>query len=152
MPNISIETMAGTITSGKSLKAIYWSLIVRCKEKMKVWKPGIRRLIEVIIDGAFVYPNCITRYATDSLTAIDYDVQVEQNHPLPEDENEEMLIDLQNVEAKTMSKKAYMQKWRGLTDEQVEEELSQIARERQIIEDFAFEQQIPEFSKGEIEQ
>jgi len=138
MPNVSIETMRGTITSGKSLKAIYWSLIVRCKEKMKVWAPQIRRLMEVIIDGSYVYPNCITRYAPEPLTPIEYEVKVVQNHPLPEDEIDEMQVDLQNVEAKTMSKKAYMQKWRGLTDEQVNEELEQIALERQIIEDFAF--------------
>ena len=34
-----------------------------------------------------------------------------------------------------MSKKSYMKKWRGLNDAEVEEELRQIAIERQMIED-----------------
>jgi len=37
-----------------------------------------------------------------------------------------------------MSRKAYMKKWRGLTDDEVKEELEQIALERQIIEDSSF--------------
>jgi hypothetical protein len=129
--------MAGVITSGKSLKALYWGLIVRCKEKMKVWEPQLRNLIETIIEGSFLYPNCIKRYISEPLIEVDYDVKVEQNHPLPEDEIEEMTVDLRNVESRTMSKKAYMQKWRGLTDEQVDEELMQISKERQILEDIS---------------
>jgi hypothetical protein len=52
VPNITLESMAGVITSGKSLKALYWSLIVRCKEKMKVWGPQLRNLIITIIEGS----------------------------------------------------------------------------------------------------
>ena len=50
MPNITLETMMGVITSGKSLKALYWSLIVRSKEKMKVWGPQLRHLITMHSD------------------------------------------------------------------------------------------------------
>ena len=34
-----------------------------------------------------------------------------------------------------MSRKSYMKKWRGLTDSEVDDELAQIALERQIIEE-----------------
>jgi hypothetical protein len=135
MPNITLESMTGILTSGKSLKAIYWSLIVRCKEKMKVWGPQLRQLIKVIIDGAYLYPTYIEKYINDSLIEVDYEVRIVQNHSLLEDDIEEMTLDLQNVEAKTMSKKAFMKKWRGLTDDQVTEELNQISLERQILED-----------------
>jgi len=37
-----------------------------------------------------------------------------------------------------MSKKAYMKKWRQLTDDEVLEELEQIALERQLLEDSSF--------------
>ena len=47
-------------------------------------------------------------------------------------------MDLSEVESKTMSRKAYMKKWRGLTDDEVQEELEQIALERQMIEDSSF--------------
>ena len=138
MPNVTLESMQGAITSGKSLKAIYWPLIVRCKEKMKMWGPQLRQLVHIIIQGAMVYPNCIKQYTNDTITAVDYEITVEQNTPLPEDELEEKNMDLAEVESKTMSRKAYMKKWRRLTDDEVRDELEQIALERQLIEDASF--------------
>ena len=150
MPNITLESMQGAITSGKSLKAIYWPLIVRCKEKMKMWGPQLRQLINIIIQGAMVYPGCIERYTDDVVQPVAYEVSVTQNTPLPEDEIEEKNMDLSEVESKVMSRKAYMKKWRGLTDDEVKEELEQIALERQIIEDssFAPSDDAPPYSAG----
>ena len=138
MPNITLESMQGAITSGKSLKAIYWPLIVRCKEKMKMWGPQLRQMIHIIIQGAMVYPGCIEQYTDDVIQPVAYEISVTQNTPLPEDEIEEKNMDLSEVESKTMSRKAYMKKWRGLTDDEVQEELEQIALERQLIEDSSF--------------
>lgn len=138
MPNITLESMQGAITSGKALKAIYWPLIVRCKEKMKMWGPQLRSLIDIIIQGAMVYPNCVTKYINDTLVPVDYEIKVEQNTPLPEDETEEKTMDLSEVDSKTMSRKSYMKKWRNLTDDEVQAELEQIALERQILEDATF--------------
>lgn len=138
MPNITLESMQGAITSGKALKAIYWPLIVRCKEKMKMWGPQLRALVDIIIQGAMVYPNCVDKYINEPISPVDYEISVEQNTPLPEDEVEERNMDLAEVESKTMSRKAYMKKWRRLTDDEVDDELAQIALERQIIEDSSF--------------
>lgn len=138
MPNITLETMQGAITSGKALKAIYWPLIVRCKEKMKMWGPQIRQLVDIIIKGASVYPNCVQKYTNDTIMPVAYEIKVEQNTPLPEDEIEERNMDLAEVESKTMSRKSYMKKWRSLTDDEVMEELEQIALERQMIEESSF--------------
>ena len=60
---------------------------------------------------------------------------MENQYPLPEDEAEEKVIDLQEVNNQTMSKKSYMKKWRNLTDEEADQELEQIARERELLED-----------------
>lgn len=136
MPDI--EEVQATITSGKALKAIYWPLLVRCKEKMKTWGPQLRQLVHIILQGAMVYPGCITKYTNDVITAVDYEIKIEQNTPLPEDEIEEKNMDLSEVESKTMSRKAYMKKWRGLTDDEVDEELEQIALERQMLEESSF--------------
>lgn len=138
MPNITNESLSGVITSGKALKAIYWPLIVRCKEKMKMWGPNLSLMVEIIIKGAMAYPNTIKRYTKDKIVSVDYVIDVVQNTPLPEDEIEEKTIDLAEVEAKTMSRKTFMKKWRGLTTSQVQEELEQIALERQILEDSSF--------------
>jgi hypothetical protein len=134
MPNITLETMVGAITSGKALKAIYWPLIVRCKEKMKMWGPQLSAMVDIIVEGSLQYPNTITNYVSNPLTPVEYEVDVEQNTPLPEDENEEKEMDLNEVQMNVMSKKSYMKKWRGLTDDEADEEIEQMAREREILE------------------
>ena len=135
IPNITNDTLAGIITTGKALKAIYWPLIVRCTEKMSVWAPALQRLADIIIGGAIAYPNCVKAYISERIKDIPYEVDVASNTPLPEDEQEEKTMDLAEVESQTMSKKSYMKKWRGLTDEEVSEEITQIAYERQVLED-----------------
>lgn len=135
IPNINSEKLQGVITSGKTLKALYWSLIVRCNEKMLVWGPALQCIADIILEGAKLYPES-ARVMTDiEVPDIVYEVQVENNYPLPEDEVEEKTMDLAEVAAQTMSRKAYMKKWRNLTDEEAQAELQQIALERQMLED-----------------
>lgn len=138
MPDINLQTMSGAITSGKALKAIYWPLIIRCKEKMKTWGPQLEAMVSIVIDGSIVYPNCIKRYTDDFLVSVAYEVDVEQNIPIPDDEVEEKNVDLAEVTAQVMSRKSYMKKWRQLTDDEVAEELEQIAIEKQILEEASF--------------
>lgn len=138
MPDINLQTMSGAITSGKALKAIYWPLIIRCKEKMKTWGPQLEAMVSIIIDGAIVYPRCIKRYTDDFLVSTAYEVEVEQKIPIPDDEVEEKNVDLAEVTAQVLSKKSYMKKWRGLTDDEVTEELEQIAVEREMLETSSF--------------
>lgn len=135
IPNINSEKLQGVITSGKTLKALYWSLIVRCNEKMLVWEPALKNIAELIIEGAKLYPESAKMMSTVEIPDIEYEVKVENNYPLPEDEAEEKAMDLAEVSAKVMSRKAYMKKWRNLTDEEIEQELEQIAKERQMIEE-----------------
>lgn len=137
MPNITLSSMQGAITSGKALKAVYWPLIIRCKEKMKTWAPHLSEIISLIIDGSLIYPNCMVNYIDNVPSVINYVVDVEQNTPLPEDETEQKSLDISEVAAMVMSKKSYMQKWRDLTDKEADAELLQIAYERQILEDSA---------------
>lgn len=134
VPDVTLENIQGIVTSGKAMKCLYWPLIVRCGEKMKVWGPAIKYIIDVIIRGSMVYPNCIKRYTNAILSPVDYEIEVVQNYPLPEDEQEEKEMDLAEVAQKTMSLKTYMKKWRNLTDSEVEEELQQIAYEASLLE------------------
>lgn len=140
IPNINSEKLQGVITSGKTLKALYWSLIVRCNEKMLAWEPALVYIADCIIEGAKLYPESkAALMKNDShnydIPDIPYEIKVENNYPLPEDEQEEKTIDLAEVSAQTMSRKSYMKKWRGLTDEEIQAELQQIALERQMLED-----------------
>lgn len=134
VPDVTLENVQGIVTSGKAMKCLYWPLIVRCQEKMKVWGPSIKYAIDTIIKGAMVYPNCIKKYTDDVISPVDYEVVVTQNYPLPEDEQEEKQQDLAEVAQCTMSRKAYMKKWRLLTDHEVEEELQQMAYEASLLE------------------
>lgn len=138
MPNITLESLQGSITSGKSLKAIYWGLLARCKEKFKMWSPQLQNLIDLLIKGVYAYPNSAVDYINDNLVPVAYEIKVEYNSPLQDDEIEEKNMDLAEVESGTMSRKSYMKKWRGLTDDEVMDELEQIALERQILEDSSF--------------
>ena len=135
VPNVSPEALKGVVSSGKTLKAIYWDLIVRCEEKMLEWRPALEFLGRCIIEGCRLYPGAVSLYIDEPLPTVDYTIRVDNQYPLPEDEQEEKQTDLAEVTAQTMSKKAYMKKWRNLTDDEADEELRQIAAERQILED-----------------
>lgn len=135
VPNVSPEALRGVVSSGKTLKAIYWDLIVRCDEKMLAWRPALEFMCKCIIEGARLYPEAAKHYMEEPLPEDEYTIRVDNQYPLPEDEQEEKTIDLAEVNAQTMSKKAYMKKWRELTDEEADEELHQIALERELLED-----------------
>lgn len=136
VPNVNPEALQGVVSSGKTLKAIYWDLIVRCDEKMQAWRPALKFMVKCIIEGARLYPKAAQRYLDgQTLPTEPYTIRVENQYSLPEDETEEKTIDLAEVTAQTMSRKRYMKKWHNLTDDEVEEELRQLALERQMLED-----------------
>lgn len=139
VPDLTSDKLQGIVTSGKTLKALYWPLIVRCDEKMLAWRPALVNAIKIIFEGAAIFKDFAKKHGNiDFLSSKDfvgYVVNVENQYPLPEDEAEEKATDMQEVSAELFSKKAYMKKWRGLTDDEAEEELQQMARERQMLED-----------------
>lgn len=135
MPDISAESMQGVVTSGKTLKAIYWSLIVRCEEKMLAWRPAIEQIVRILISGGKLYPKAAEVYLYGfTLPDDEYEVTIDNQYPIPDDEADEKTIDLQEVNAQTMSRMSYMKKWRNLTDSEAMAELQQIAMERELLE------------------
>ena len=135
MPDVSPEALKGVVSSGKTLKAIYWGLIVRCDEKMLTWRPAIENIMRIIIEGSKLYPGSASGYVQEPIPDVEFDVRVDNQYPLPEDETEEKTIDLAEVAGQTMSRKAYMKKWRNLTDDEADAELKQISLERELLED-----------------
>lgn len=135
VPSVTSNDLRGVVTSGKTLKAIYWDLIVRCDEKMLEWRPALEFMVKCVIDGARLYPEIAARYLAEPLTDVEYTITVDNQYPLPEDETEEKATDMSEVGAKVRSIKSYMKKWQGMTDEESDEEIRQIAYERQILED-----------------
>ena len=129
IPMINNQDLKGMMTSGKSMKALYWQLITRCEEKMMSWRPALEWMIRAILEINEVY----------NITALpkleSFDVVVENQYPLQENEDEEMLLDLQKVNAQAMSRKTFIKKWANVTDDIAEEELKQIQLEKQLLED-----------------
>lgn len=148
IPNISEETLVGSITSGKALKALYWSLIVRCDEKMKTWIPAIMFIVRTAIDLALLNVDIVkTKYGIEDLKAVEYEVTVQENYALLDDETEEKTTDLSEIAANARSRKSYIKKWRKdecLTDEQINEELLQIALENNMMDSLSANTQVQE--------
>ena len=117
------------MTSGKTMKALYWQLITRCEEKMKSWRPALEWMIAAILEMVEVYN-------IEKLPQLkDFEVEVENQYPLQEDEDTEKTLDMQQVNTQVMSRKSYMKKWTNATDEIADEELKQIQLEKQLLED-----------------
>lgn len=129
IPMINNSDLQGMMTSGKSMKALYWQLITRCEEKMMSWRPALEWMIRAILEMNEVY-NITTLPKLES-----FDVVVENQYPLQENEDEEMTLDLQKVNAQTMSRKTFIKKWANVADDIAEEELKQIQLEKQMLED-----------------
>ena len=129
IPMINNSDLQGMMTSGKSMKALYWQLITRCEEKMMSWRPALEWMIRAILEMNEVY-------AITTLPKLEsFDVVIENQYPLQENEDEEMVLDLQKVNAQTMSRKTFIKKWDNVTDDIAEEELKQIQLEKQMLED-----------------
>lgn len=139
VPNMTNDQLSGIITSGKTIRALYWGLTVRCDEKMLAWGYALQFIAEAIIEGGKLYPNCISKYTkelgVDKIPDIPYNIIVENNYPLPDDVIEEKTMDIAEVESKVMSRKSYLKKWRNLSDNSADEELRQIKYENELLDD-----------------
>ena len=75
VPNITSDQLAGVITSGKTIRALYWGLTVRCDEKMLAWGHALEFIATAIIEGGLLYPQSIRKYThVDKLPEIPFTV------------------------------------------------------------------------------
>lgn len=137
IPDLSLESTQGLITSGKGLKALYWPLVCRCEAKWSTWKPALEWLSELLLHAAEVFPTLKKVYGefNDDMHVITIDNQ----YPLPEDEAEERTLDLQEVGI-SRSMRSYLMEWggadhKGLCKEDAEAEIDQLVKEKRMLED-----------------
>ena len=105
---------------------------------MNAWKPALEWLVEMLLQAAEVFPELQRVYG--GFSPAPHVVTIENQYPLPEDESEEKQLDLSEVANKTRSIRSYLMKWggtahQGLTAEEADAELAQIAKEREMLED-----------------
>ena len=148
VPDTSAEALQGVISSGKTMKAIYWGLMVRCGEKMLDWIPALTNMVNCIIQGSKLYPESRKVYMNEEIVD-NYIVTIENSYPILEDEAEEKSTDMAEVQTQVMSRKSYMQRWRGLDEEACLEELNQIVKEQAMLQqDNYFPTENGEFTPG----
>lgn len=121
VPNVGTEELKGFAASGKAMRAVYWDLICRCEEKWAEWDDALKWMVRRLIDMARIY-------GAAQLPAIEYSVRVEHLYPIPDDEEDERMRDLQEVSAGARSRLSYITKWQP--DADADGELQQIQAER----------------------
>lgn len=137
IPDLSLEKTQGLMTSGKGLKMLYWPLICRCQAKWTAWKPALEWMTELILYAAEVFPDLKKLYKDFKDDA--HIVTIEEQYPLPEDEAEERMLDLQEV-GTARSIKSYLMEWggpdhKGVTDDDADSEIEQMVKEKRMFED-----------------
>ena len=137
IPDLSLEKTQGLMTSGKGLRMLYWPLICVCEAKWNAWRPALEWMAGLIIWAAEVFPSMKGVYGDFNQT--DYEITVEEQYPIPEDEEEERTLDLQEVGI-SRSIKSYLMKWggpnrKGLSPEEAEAEIEQMVKEKRMLEE-----------------
>lgn len=129
IPMTTIDQLKSLGISGKALKMLYNPLIARCEEKWQAWDEAIRWMVRSLarLSKASGGPD---------YTGLDYTVAIDHLWPIPNDDDAEREQDRLDVAAQTMSRKAYIDKWRPTAD--AEEELRQMALERQQLEESSY--------------
>ncbi|MBY2561021.1 phage portal protein, partial [Clostridioides difficile] len=94
------------IPSAKALKYIYYDLIARCYEKWNDWEPGIKLLIDLIIEACDKL-NCYDNY-DKTWTKLDYLIVLEKKFPIPEDEEDNKRLAMEEVNNNVRSHRSYI--------------------------------------------
>ena len=118
---------------------------------MKTWKPALQFIIETVVKFAMLNKSIVSGlYVLPELKDIQFNVEVSENYALLEDEEEEKAADISEINANARSRKSYIKKWRReefKTDEQIDDELMQIALENNMFDSLSMNTQI----QGELE-
>ena len=126
VPRITPEALTGLGTSGKAMRALYWSLNCRCEER---WASGWDAALTWMVDAMLK----IARRSGEKLPEIDYVLNIEHLYPIIDDEEDERSQDLNEVNMQARSRRSYIEKWQ--TDADPDGELAQILKEKKLLED-----------------
>lgn len=126
VPRITPEALTGLGTSGKAMRALYWSLNCRCEER---WASGWDAALIWMVDAMLK----IARHSGEKLPEIDYVLNIEHLYPIIDDEEDERSQDLNEVNMQARSRRSYIEKWQ--TDADPDGELKQILKEKKLLED-----------------
>lgn len=127
------------VPSAKAMKMIYYDLITRCEEKWRVWDDVLNwivEMIEVYVSlGIYSDMENIESVKTETTTAWRH------NYPLPDDDEANKTIAMQEVSTNVRSHKSYIEEYGNSEDAQAEfdriiEETEIIANSTNMMSDF----------------
>jgi len=125
VPNVSLEQLKGLMQSGKSMKALYWSLIIACEEDWVEWEDALHQMVDYIFRMIDVY----NLYGARKIAKYETSLKIQRTYPIAEDEIEQRKIDMEEVLAEVRSRREYINKWS--TVENVDNEIETILQEKQ---------------------
>lgn len=128
-PQVTEDYLKAAGISGKAMRAMYWDLQCRCEERWTEWDAALQWLVRQIVHQEKVW-------RLHDWTDCDYTVKIEHLYPITDDEDEERKLDMQEVNAQVRSRRSYLDKWQPDADS--EEELKQMAVERQQLEEASY--------------
>lgn len=104
---------------------------------MNAWRPALEWLAQFLLDAAELFPSM---HQYGAFTPAPYQITIEHQYPLPEDENDEKQMDLSEVSNRARSVRSYLMKWggpdcKGLDGDEADAELTQIVKEQRMMED-----------------
>lgn len=126
VPNVSPDQLKNFVTSGKTMKALYWGLTCRCEEKWNTWDAALIFMVDALLRMA-------KAYGAADLPEVKYTVSIDHRYPIPDDEETERQSDMQEVAQQVRSRKSYIDKWQPEASSGAE--LEQIVREERMMGD-----------------
>lgn len=126
VPNVSPDQLKNFVTSGKTMKALYWGLTCRCEEKWNTWDAALIFMVDALLRMA-------KAYGVATLPEVKYTVSIDHRYPIPDDEETERQSDMQEVAQHVRSRKSYIDKWQPEASSGAE--LEQIVREERMMGD-----------------
>lgn len=126
VPRITPDLLTGLGSSGKAMRALYWSLTSRCEER---WATGWDAMLIWMAEAMLK----IARLHGEALPEIEYTLKIEHLYPIIDDEEDERAQDLTEVAQQARSRRSYIQKWQP--DIAPEDEINQIKAEKALLED-----------------
>lgn len=132
VPNVSLDQLKGVMTSGKSMRALYWGLIAVCEEDATEWIPALEQMVDYIF-GIINQYNLYPEKKGRELAAYETTLEIVREYPIQEDVDAQKAVDMDEVITEVRSKRSYMNKWGEYED--VDSELEQIMLEKELLAD-----------------
>lgn len=144
VPNISLESLKGLMTSGKSMRALYWGLIAVCEEDATEWEPLLKKMVEYIFRMIDVY----NLYGERKLAQYETKLEITRTYPLQEDTDSQKKIDMEEVITEVRSRKAYMNKWGEYED--LDSEIAQIQLELDMFNEDVYTDMVAQVNEEDL--